>query len=245
MIIIHLIESITDSILTNYYEKQWFRLILKIIGFIFVIACMALVIANILYFIMQNIENIAITIGALAFFFSIVLSLLPKKKAKIEPPDSSIIEFNAITLETTYNLIRKNLCSIIADIADMIKLRKPATLSQMDAPTHYDIVGNAVIYHYLLIKQSDEVDTYNILGVIQNTIEQRLNNREIDGITQTHFFYRSQVYPILMVDNVRDLGSCVQVDIAIASEHYLKHRERRIYNNINQFAPINSHDRDF
>ena len=206
---------------------------------------MALVTANILYFIIQNIEDIVVTIGAVACFFAVIFSYFRKKPKKVEQPDSSIIEFNPITLETTYCLIRKNLCSIIADVADMIRLRKPATLSQMDSPTHYDILGNAVIYHYLLIKQSDEVDPYTILGVIQNTIEQRLNNGEIDGITQTHFFYRSQVYPSLMVDNVRDLGSYVQIDIAIASEQYLKYRERRIYNNMNQSSSTKSYDRDF
>jgi hypothetical protein len=245
MIIIHLIEAIIDSIFASYYEKHWFRFILKIIGSLFIAFCMALVIANILYFIIENIENIVVTIGAIACFFAVIYSFFQKKPEKVEQSDSSIIEFNPITLETTYNLIRKNLCSIIADVADMIRLRKPATLSQMDSPTHYDIVGNAVIYHYLLIKQSDEVDPYTILGVIQNTIEQRLNNGEIDGITQTHFFYRSQVYPSLMVDNVRDLGNYVQLDIAIASEQYLKYRERRIYNNMNTSGLNRPGDKDF
>lgn len=37
-----------------------------------------------------------------------------------------------------------------------------------------------------------------------------------------------------MVDNVRDVGSYIQVDLAIASEYYCKYRERRIYNNMAQ-----------
>lgn len=245
MKIVYLLEIIANSILESYYKKHWGKLILKVLASLIVLICMTLVIASILYFIIENIENIVVTIGAIACFFAVIFSFFQKKPEKVEPPDSSIIEFNPITLETTYCLIRKNLCSIIADVADMIRLRKPATLSQMDSPTHYDILGNAVIYHYLLIKQSDEVDPYTILGVIQNTIEQRLNNGEIDGITQTHFFYRSQVYPSLMVDNVRDLGSYVQIDIAIASEQYLKYRERRIYNNMNQSSTTKSYDRDF
>ncbi len=245
MKILYLIEIIANSIFASYYEKHWGKLILKIIASLIVLTCMALVIASILYFIIENIENIVVTIGAIACFLAVIFSFFQKKPEKVEQPDSSIIEFNPITLETTYSLIRKNLCSIIADVADMIRLRKPATLSQMDSPTHYDILGNAVIYHYLLIKQSDEVDPYTILGVIQNTIEQRLNNGEIDGITQTHFFYRSQVYPSLMVDNVRDLGSYVQIDIAIASEQYLKYRERRIYNNMNTSGLNRPGDKDF
>lgn len=59
-------------------------------------------------------------------------------------------------------------------------------------------------------------------------------NNEIEGITQSAFFYNGQTYPSIMVDNVRDVGSYIQVDLAIASEYYCKYRERRIYNNMAQ-----------
>jgi len=142
-------------------------------------------------------------------------------------------------------MLRKNLCSILGDIGDITRLRKPATLSQMDSPTHFDIKSKAVIYHFLALKQSDEIDTFSIVGIIQNAIEQRLNNNEIEGITQMAFFYNGQVYPSIMIDNVQDLGNYVQIDMAIASDFYCKYRERRIYNNMNQSGSIKLHDKDF
>ena len=73
----------------------------------------------------------------------------------------------------------------------------------------------------------------------------RLNNNEVEGITQTAYFYNGQVYPSIMVDNVQDLGNYIQIDIAIASEYYCKYRERRIYNNMNQTGIIKPKDKEF
>ena len=80
---------------------------------------------------------------------------------------------------------------------------------------------------------------------MQNAIEQRLNNNEIDGITQTAYFYNGQVFPAIMVDNVREMGNYVQVDVAIASDYYCKYRERRIYENMASGNSSSIYDRDF
>lgn len=131
------------------------------------------------------------------------------------------------------------------EVADIVKLRKPASLSQMDAPTHYDVIARVPVYHFLATKLTDDVDLFDLTGILQNTIEQKLNNHELDGIQQTSFFYNGQAYPSLMVDNIRDLGSYVQIDVAIASEHYCRYRENWIYNSISQSGSGRPRDRDF
>lgn len=240
---IGLITKITASLENDYQKKHWVKLILKCLGMIIIGVCMALLLGKLAFLILDNIEGIVVTIGAIACFFMILFSFLPQKPP-VTPPDPPM-DYDPITLESTYNMIRKNLCSVIGDIADVTRLRKPASLSQMDCPTHYDVVAKAVIYHFLVLKQSGEIDTFSIIGILQNAIEQRLNNNEVEGITQTAYFYNGQVYPSIMVDNVQDLGNYIQIDIAIASEYYCKYRERRIYNNMNQTGIIKPKDKDF
>lgn len=240
---IGLITKITASLENDYQKKHWVKLILKCLGMIIIGVCMALLLGKLAFLILDNIEGIVVTIGAIACFFMILFSFLPQKPP-VTPPDPPM-DYDPITLESTYNMIRKNLCSVIGEIADITRLRKPASLSQMDCPTHYDVVAKAVIYHFLVLKQSGEIDTFSIIGILQNAIEQRLNNNEVEGITQTAYFYNGQVYPSIMVDNVQDLGNYVQIDIAIASEYYCKYRERRIYNNMNQTGIIKPKDKDF
>lgn len=236
--------KIVYSFINNYKKKRWLTLILKSVGAIIVLLCMGMLLGKLTFLVLENIEEIVVTIGAIACFFMILFSFLPKKQPKVVQ-DTSIMEYDPITLEATYKIIRKNLCSVLGDIGEIVKLRKPATLSQLDAPTHFDIISKAVVYHFLALKQSDEIDTFNIIGILQNAIEQRLNNNELEGITQTIFFYNGQAYPSIMIDNVKDLGNYVQIDVAIASEFYCKYRERRIYNNMNQSSSTKPHDKDF
>lgn len=240
---IELYMKILSSIINDYHDKHWGKLIFKILGSLIVILCMGLLLGNLAILILDNIEGIVVKIGAIACFFMILFSFLPQKPP-VTPPDPPM-DYDPITLESTYNMIRKNLCSVIGDIADVTRLRKPASLSQMDCPTHYDVVAKAVIYHFLVLKQSGEIDTFSIIGILQNAIEQRLNNNEVEGITQTDYFYNGQVYPSIMVDNVQDLGNYIQIDIAISSEYYCKYRERRIYNNMNQTGIIKPKDKEF
>lgn len=246
----NLLEKILLSIQNDYYDKRWLRFFLKLFISLIGLICMSLVLGKIILLIMFNIEAIVVALGSVFIFFMVLAQFIPKRVEKEKPsvqiqPESSPIEFDPITLETTYSLIRKNLCSILGDVAEIIRIRKPSTLSQMDSPTHYTIVSNAVIYHYLAVKSADEVDIFNAVGILQNALEQRLNNNEVEGITQTHFLYKSQAYPSLMVDKVNDTGGYIQIDIAIASDSYCRYRERRIYNNMNQNNGIRPVDRDF
>lgn len=233
------------SLKENYYNKRWGILILKISAILILTICTGIVIFIIASAIINNIEHIIITIGSIGCIAVIFLNFFKKKEPAPALPDNSIMEYDPITLESTYKMLRKNLCSVIGDVSEIAKLKKPSALSQMDAPTHFDIVSKCAIYHFLALKQTEEIDTFSMIGILQNAIEQRLNNNEMEGITQTAFFYNGQAYPSIMVDNVQDVGNYIQVDIAIVSEYYCKYRERRIYNSMNQSNPGRPQDKYF
>lgn len=98
----------------------------------------------------------------------------------------------------------------------------------------------------MFFKLAEKADIDVIIGVLQTTITQRLESNSFEGITQSRFLYNSASYPSILVDNVIDTGSFVQVDIAIASEAYCRHRKQRIYNAINSGnGHTNSSDKDF
>ena len=240
------LKKFFHSFVDDYANRSWVRLATKLVFTILVGGSIAFIIGNIALVIINNIENIVITIGAIFCFIWGISSLMtksePPKTAELPAP---ALEYDPITLESTYRLLRKTLCSIVGDVSEIIKVRKPTTLSQMDCPTHFDVISKAVIYHLLLTKTSEDFDALGASGILQNAIEQRLNNNEVDGITQTAYFYNGQVVPSIMIDNVREMGNYVQIDVAIASDYYCKYRERRIYENMNSSDSANVHDRDF
>lgn len=241
---LNLIYKIYTSIINDYEQGRWGRLVFKAVTTLIVLICMGIVIYTTGLLIVTNIQEIVVTIGAVFCFFAVILNFFPKKQEPA-PQESNLMEYDTITLEATYNIIRKNLCMIIGETGEMTGLRKPASFSQMDAPNHFDIKGNVPIYHYLALKSNDSVDCYAVAGILQTALEQKLNNNEIEGIRQNYFFYRSQAYPSIMVDNVQDCGSHIQIDMAITSEQYCQFRERRTYHRISSGTGQGPADRDF
>lgn len=222
---------------------------LKILAVIIAMVCTVFALSWLLYLFIINFETIIITAGLICCIIGGIIAILPKKKSAQESKDNTAsdnsLKYDPITLENTYKLIRNSLCFILGETYDIIKVRKPASYSQLDSPTHYSIVGNVPIYHYLVSKQGGEVDVYTAMGILQNSFEQKLNNNELPGLSQSVFFYNGQAYPALMVDAVRDLGSFIQVNIAVASEYYCKYRQQRLYKNTISSNDSNFFDNDF
>lgn len=244
MKLIVIFKKILKSLSDNYENGQWGKLIFKVSGLLVVMTCMSTAVVMLVWLIIDNLQMITVTVGVICFLIWLVLGILPKRRQEPEKT-GNYLQYDPITLENTYKLIRSGICTIIGEVDEIIKVRKPASYSQMDAPTHYDIVAGVPIYHLLVPKQGEAVDTYVALGILQNAIEQKLNSHALPGINQAVFFYNGQAYPALMVDMVHDLGNFIQIDIAVASENYCKYREQRLYNSINPSSGQNPQDRDF
>ena len=222
---------------------------IKILIAIMVTISIIVAVLWLLYLTMINLDAIIITIGIICFIVGGILSILPKRKSEPESKDSTypdnFLMYDPITLENTYKLIGNNLCMVLGEICDIIKVKKPYNQSQIDAPTHYTTVANVPIYHYLVSKQGGEVDTYMVMGILQNSFEQKLNNYELPGLSQSVFFYNGQAYPALMIDAVQDFGNFIQINMAVASEYYCQYREHRLYQNTISSNNSKPHDKDF
>lgn len=242
-----------DSIKEDFKNKRIFQGILKSILITIALICTGISLGWVILLIYNNISYIIIVIGGICCLIAFFRSLMPAKypqqetmvQQQIQPANNNFMQYDPITLANTYQLIRSNLCIVLGEICDLIKVRKPASYSQLDAPTNYDIVANVPIYHYLVPKQGAEIDIYTAMGILQNAIEQKLNNNELPGISQAVFFYKGQAFPALMVNNLIDCGGFIQIDMAVASEYYCRYREQRLYNNMNQTNGINPSDYDF
>lgn len=208
--------------------------------------CSGLLLGEIWYYISTNFDAIVKVVGGTFLAVIMLIYMLPKRKPTPVLPETTN-SYDPVVLNSTYNLLRENMLCIINEVADMLRLRIPAAASQLDAPVHHDIVSNSAVFHFLCGKQDSSiaVDSYEAIGIMQNTLERRLNNHELIGITQTTTFYNGMAYPAIMVDNVQDLGRYIQIDVAIANENYLRYRTSRIYKNMGNETSVSPRDRDF
>ena len=243
--------KIINNIDRDLTHKKWVRGIFKCLLVAVVLLCMILCLLGLVVLIYQNVEYIIIVVGGVGCMIAFVRSALPerplkqKEEVQSQPEENVTMQYDTIMLESTYKRVREGFFNIILEIADVIGVRKPTSHSQMDAPTHYDIVANVPIYHLLVTKTDGEKDAYTIMGILQNVLEQKLNNNEFYGISQTVFFYNGQAYPSIMVDNVRVFGNMLQIDVVIVNRHYCKYREQRMYNRMNSNLFDNTRDDEF
>lgn len=245
------IKKILFSIQDDIEKKKWLKAFLKSVLFVGSVACMVLFALWLVELAFQYLEYIICVVGCVGCSIVLIRSMCSKKEIRQdqqvqEPKANPALQYDPITLENTYKLVRAGVCYVVGEIFEIIGVRKPASYSQMDGPIHYDIIANVPIYHLLVAKSGDiESDTYTVMGILQNAIEQKLNSNEFNGISQAAFFYKGQAYPSIMVDKVRDCGNMLQIDIAIASEYYCKYREQRIYNDMNGAGSGRNQDKDF
>ncbi len=236
--------KIYDSLNDDFNNQNWMKFALKILGLLIAVSCLIFVIGVIILNIAYNIEAIMLLIGFAIMGYGMISEIF-SQKAKISiPQETSSLEYDPTLLEKLIQCYEKLMYNSW-EIAEIAKLRRPVSLSQMDAPVHYDIISKVPIYHFLVLKQSRDIDPFCLTGILQNAIEQKINNHELDGISQTTYFYNGQIYPILMVDNVRDLGQYVQIDMAIVNDFYCKYRNSRIYNSMNYSNNTQHTDKDF
>ncbi len=243
------VNNMLESATNDINSRKYMRGIAKLIFMSLVGACVVLCVIWLCTLVYKYIDYIIIVIGGIAcvivFFRSLVTKKPDSSKEVPKPVQQSTVYYDPITLENTYKILRSNICNVIGEIHDIIKVRKPMSLGQMDAPTHYDIVANTPIYHLLVAKNGEGMDEYTLLGILQSAIEQKLNNNEFDGISQRVFFYNGQAYPAIMVDSVRTCNGMIQINVVIANAYYCKYREQRIYDSMNVTGYDEIQDKEF
>ena len=243
------INNWLDSICDDIKNKKWVRGIAKSLLVLAIMACTVYFLYILILFLIRNMDYIILCVGGIVclivFFRSLATKKLPKQEVPPVEPQQNYIQFDSIALEETYKLIRDGLCYVVWEKHEGLGVRRPTSSSQLDAPTHHDIVANVPIYHFLVAKYGESHDTYTIMGILQSTLEKKLNNNEIPGISNVPTRYNGQLYPAVMVDNVIDYGDILQIDIALTNEYYCKYRTQRILNSMNASTTSTFKDRDF
>ncbi|MBE7047695.1 MAG: hypothetical protein E7396_09865 [Ruminococcaceae bacterium] len=130
--------------------------------------------------------------------------------------------------EAAYLHIQKLLFFVINDTAILTKIPPLKSVSALDAPIHSVLVNNSFyVFQYLVAK-----DTATALDLI--TIKQRLNERidtalrtgEIMGSHEAFFSNSGKRYPRILIHDIRNNGTYIQIDAVIVGHPYADYIER-------------------
>lgn len=104
-------------------EKRWLKLSGHILIILFCTASVGTFLSGIVYLFIINWEEIATVVGTILIVIIFIIGLFPKKKAVPTLPEATPTGYDPVFLNSTYNLLRTNMVSILAETADMLHLR--------------------------------------------------------------------------------------------------------------------------
>lgn len=245
-----LLDEIIHSMNEDIRKQKWLKFLAKFTAYLAAGGCAGYTIGAIIELLIEYRENIVFAFGALIVLLVFWIGFTAdkpkvKKEVPVAPENNAIlIDFDIEYVEATYKKLRYVLYYLLLDNINILNLRKPASPSQLDAPVHYDVFGvNTIIYHYLAFK-AGEVKCEEILRFLEKNLGDKLANYEVDGF-QPDVICGGATYPSIMLDDVRETGDFVLINLVIPTDEYLRHRQRQLYRRMISSSQTSFKDKDF
>lgn len=246
--------KIVDGVRALWDEKRYVKLglvlLLLIAAAVVTLSLIVSTLVAVKNFVVQNQTLVFITTFALVTFFGWIYDRAEQRRklqSQAEQQAREEAQFMEESLaQNNYDIVRQCLFNVLSDVADTISLIKPDRLSQLDSPAKYAKKGNVLFYQYLILKKEAVIDPHAVKQVLQTRISQRLQAQEFAGITETSHYYKGQMYPLLYLDEVIDVGNYIQVDITWVSDTYCEYlRNKTLFRHECGQAPAQPRDTDF
>lgn len=247
-------DKIIQKLQELYREKNYIKLVAASVATLLVafllVALTYCIGTQIFFFLAKRFEAVIAIVGG---YIMLYLWWRDKQKRQQEEIQNSLAEAviaqqssEKALCENNYSTVRQCLFSVLSEYADILNLVKPEIESELNCHPKTAFKGNVYVCQFLVPKMG-EANPGKIKEILQTRIRQKLSAFEFAGIAQTNYIYKGIAYPILCVDDVRDTGIHVQIDMAWASERYCSLLDSREYARMQHLQPPinNFHDKDF
>ncbi|MFA9466967.1 MAG: hypothetical protein ACERKN_22160 [Velocimicrobium sp.] len=208
-------------------EKDYATLIYESIIF----AAVIMILVMVLWFVGQNIEAV-LTVGIIGFCFATFFAEQNNKKKKIQKEQLERIHEESVILEEekanqTYNLLQKELFVCLGELAQILKIKKPQFLSELVAPTRTFKKGEVFFYQFCCLREVENIDTTAFIEVLQQRIDQKLMAGEVYGIGQPFYIYEGQIYSLIKVVDIENVGVNLYITLTVINEAFCKNERMR------------------
>ena len=150
-------------------------------------------------------------------------------------------ENNLMTAENNYAVVGKCLFKVLKEAGATLNLVPPNSLVDLEGQIRVSDNGGYVLLHYIC-QTNGNVDVDLIKEVLNNRISQKLRADEFHYLSEPYCLYEGRSYPIIMVDDVVDVKSYVNIDMVMTNKAYCEHLRNKSIAASNYFA---TNDNDF
>lgn len=156
-----------------------------------------------------------------------------ERQAKIlemrEQQAEQTAEVERVVAENSYAIIRKCLFTVLSELASVIGLVKPTTLSEMDSPSRIIPRKGFMLCQLVAMKMSSEVDLKLIKESLQMRIGQKLLAGEFEDLRERSHVYNGRAYSVLYIDEITDTGGYIQINLTLVNDAYCQYLENKAY----------------
>lgn len=150
-------------------------------------------------------------------------------------------KINPETAENNYISVRQCIFTVLREAGTTLNLVTPISITDIDSQIRFSDKGSYVLLHYICQKHGN-VDVGVIREVLSNRIYQKLRSDEFNHLSETFYLYEGRSYPIIMIDNIIDVGAYINIDVVVCNKDYCEHlRNKAVATNLS----IGSNDNDF
>ena len=150
-------------------------------------------------------------------------------------------KINLETAENNYISVRKCIFVVLREAGASLNLIPPISMTDIDSQIRLSDNGSYVLLHYVCQKNGN-VDVKVIQDVLSNKIIQKLRADEFNHLPEPFYPYEGRSYPIIMIDNIIDVGAYINIDVVICNKEYCEHlRHKAAAVNLS----ISTNDKDF
>lgn len=130
--------------------------------------------------------------------------------------------------EDAYLRIQELLFFVLNDTAIITKIPPLKSASALDAPIHFVLVNNSFyVFQYLVAKDNATTsDLFKIKLLLNERIRQALRTGEIIGSHEEFFSNSGKRYPKILIHDIRDNGTFLQIHAVIVGHPYADYIER-------------------
>lgn len=245
-----MIKNLISKLQQYISEKHYGKILIIILLYICSVVLVVLTLLTVIKFIAMYYETIILLVVGIAIFVYWIKERREEKvklaKVEADKVKTELVDTAKAFAELNYSYSLQAVYITLREMADKLKLAVPNIMSEIESPTHYFQRGTDVIYQFLCLKHG-EVDTNAIKEVLQRRIVQKLQAGEFTGITQSMYYYEGNFYPILFIEDIQDIGTYLQINVAFVNESYCKNYvlKQQLNKQIQQYQNTDISDKDF
>lgn len=234
-------------------EKRWgfvalFSVIYLILGtglfvlLLYLLSFLAGVISNVYVANQEAIDGIVfITLCLVALAYFMKQRRQPKEPPKSQPD----IDAESKAAERTYVNIANAILPVFQKLAKVFPLVSPVTAADIFSPARARKQGEIWYYRYTIVKNGKS-DVETVKRFLNDELTRYLFDHEAHGIARNTVFIDGVEYPALVVTEVNDTGTYLEISLVVMSEKINRHLNYRRNSTLDaQGKKVNADDDQF